>query len=90
MMYTDVPMYALLIGIVIVIVLIALWLPRVEGFRNKKEKARAIYDWFAGRQSFAYTDYKREIQGSNIVEYEDMLRLVHEGRLTMDNALTVV
>ncbi len=64
-----------------------------EPFTTRQSKAQAIYDWFKGKHldQLAYVDYKRTLGGhSNIVEYKDVLKLVSEGKLTLDAVSKIV
>jgi len=54
-----------------------------ESFATKREKAGAIYNWFAANSRPTYTRYKSEMAGSNVVEYEDVLRLMQDRDLTV-------
>ncbi len=65
---------------------------RPENFGNKKDKAGAIISWFDSlRGAPNYTRYKSDLRGdSNIVEYEDVLRLFQDKNLTMETVQRVI
>lgn len=59
---------------------------RDEGFSTKKEKAQTIVDWFMKNSRHSYENFRRATGGaSNIVEYEDALKLFTAGKLTTDS-----
>jgi hypothetical protein len=58
---------------------------RVEKFVTKRDKAAAIYEWFRTNTSPVYSKYKKDLQGSNIVEYEDVLTLFKNRDLTVES-----
>lgn len=69
----------------IVLLLIIIWLltqsQSKEDFATKKEKAEIITQWFRNNPNPTYTQYKQDFQaGTNIVEYEDALRLHQNGK----------
>jgi hypothetical protein len=51
-----------------------------EDFATKKEKMEAITQWFKTTLNPTYTQYKQDLVGTNIVEYEDALRLHQTGK----------
>ncbi len=64
-----------------------------ESFTTRQTKAQAIYGWFKDKpvDDLTYRDYKRHMDNrSNIVEYEDVLRLAHDGRLSVAAIMSVV
>lgn len=61
-----------------------------EDFANKREKAQAIVRWFDVNREPKYTKYKTDVQGSNIVEYEDARRLHLDGQLQVDSMRKVL
>ena len=75
----------------LVIVLIVLCVYLTEGFADKPAKAQAIYDWFKRTPEPTYSQFKRDLRSqSNIVEYEDVLRLSHQRDLTLADVEGVV
>ena len=66
-----------IIGVVILIVLVIIYMGRRgESFSTRREKADAIYTWFADQSAPRYVDFKRDLKKqSNIVDYELSLRL---------------
>ena len=76
---------AILIVILILSLLLVLYFTNknVEGFATKREKADNIISWFGGTDKKTYTDYKNTFGSkSNIVEYEDALKLYNNKNLT--------
>lgn len=70
--------------LLLVVALIVLSVYASEGFTDKPAKAKAIHDWFMGHSRPTYAQFKRDLDGkSNIVEYEDVLRLSHQRNLTI-------
>ena len=62
-----------------------------EDFANRREKARAIYDWFQRHPKPSYAEYRRDMNlASNIVEYEDALKLFQDRNLTVETAEKIV
>lgn len=62
-----------------------------EGFATKMEKADAIVKWFSNHPKPQYTEYRDDLnKQSNIVEYEDALRLQSASRLTPANMASVL
>jgi len=53
---------------------------RNEGFATKKEKMGVITQWFKTTKNPTYTQYKQDLKGTNVVEYEDALRLHQTGK----------
>ncbi len=77
--------YVVLIALT-ALILIILCSVAQESFTTRQSKAQSIYNWFAGKrvQDLTYNDYKQSMGGqSNIVEYEDVLRLAHAGKLSL-------
>lgn len=59
--------------------LLLIWIDWGEGFANKEDKAKAIYDWFRRNPTPEYSAYRRNLaDASNIVEYEDVRGLVRK------------
>jgi len=73
-----------MIALLIIIILIAYLRPCEEGFATKKDKAKSIYAWFNNNPNPKYTVYKKEVEQSNIVEYEDILALSQNHKLSLD------
>lgn len=67
--------------IVGIILLLALWYR--ESFVDKQEKSRAMLSWFQreGRVP-TFTEYKRDMPLSDIVEYEKALALYQQNKMT--------
>jgi hypothetical protein len=79
------------IAILIIVVIIIYKYNATEGFATKQDKANAIYNWFSGKKTPKYSDYKKALQSkSNIVEYEDVLNLHKQGKLSVDNIAGVI
>jgi hypothetical protein len=74
-------MYAIIIICILLIVI--LW--PYESFTTKPMKAKLIYKWFYTHPRPTYYDYRYDLGNiSNIVEYEDMIDLVHNGNLNIN------
>lgn len=58
-----------------------------EYFVNKDQRAGAIYQWFTIRDSddISYSDYKSDIDHSDIIEYSQAKILHNEKKLTTEN-----
>ncbi len=62
-----------------------------EAFASKNTKAQMIYDWFKANPAPAYIDYKHHMGlRSNIVEYEDVLNLMHSGKLSVASVAAII
>ena len=56
-----------------------------EQFATKQEKAASIYQWFMHNPAGGYDAYRRDLnRASNIVEYEDAMRLFAGGRASVE------
>lgn len=90
-MYVMWILTALIAALIIALVATVLYMRQTEAFATKKEKADAIYMWFASNDSPTYQTYRRAMDGaSNIVEYEDVARLFAAGRGTLPNVLSTI
>ena len=59
------------------------WWMSAEDFATTQEKANAIYQWFQAHPAPTYDVYRQDLnRASNIVEYEDAMKLQRAGRLT--------
>lgn len=77
--------------VIIIAILVLIYIATRETFTTKREKATAIYDWFARVRVPQYADFRRALGGkSNIVEYEDVLRLFGERNLTVASVESVI
>ena len=85
----HVKLRAILLLTVVVLTLLIIYKP-VEPFSTQQSKASTIYNWFTTQKSPSYTEYKRNISGSNIVEYEDVLKLFQDGNLTLSSVAKVL
>jgi hypothetical protein len=90
-------MHWILITLTVILVTATLatrgWIPGTtsEGFSSKRTKATAIYDWFQHTRAPKYADYRRDLAGeSNIVEYEDAMRLFQDKNLTVDSVEKII
>lgn len=62
-----------------------------EGFANKHEKASAIYEWFSKTKSPKYSKYKSDLDyKSNVVEYNDVLKLSKNHNLTVQSIENII
>jgi hypothetical protein len=72
-------MQVLLIAIVIIILYLVYGYVTAESFATKQEKANTLLEWFKSTDVPTYTAYKKEITGSDIVEYERVRSAVANG-----------
>lgn len=70
--------------LIVVMVLFIVLITHQEGFSDRNEKARSIYDWFSETPDPSYTAYRGAFGGeSNIVDYESVRKLFGEKNLTL-------
>lgn len=74
----------LLYGILIAIIFIWLWRRSREGYSNKREKAETIYNWWKQNPSNEYSNYKKQVPKSDVVEYNKVSELKNGGGLSID------
>lgn len=75
----------------LVIVLICYFIFRRESFANKTDKAKKYYDWFSHQKTPTYTSYRDEFnQDANIVEYEAVNKLWHNGPFNVGQIIQVI
>lgn len=68
-------------GFLVCIVLILVWKNFLgENYASKREKADTILSWFKNGGD-AYSSYKKEIQDSDVVEYDQVKSLNESGKL---------
>jgi hypothetical protein len=79
-------------ALLVIIVLVLAWQCYArEGFESRGEKARAIVDWFGRVGTPTYDRYRRDLnRQSNIVEYEDALKLFQDRNLTVETVTDVL
>jgi hypothetical protein len=66
---------------VTVIALVALvYLCKCERFASKREKSRAIVEWF-NKSPGGFSEFREQVT-PDVVAYEDARRLNHQGRLS--------
>ena len=61
-----------------------------DEFKTKRDKSAAIYQWFKQTPKPTFTIYKSAVPGSDIIEYERVLALQQQGKLTLANVNSVV
>lgn len=61
-----------------------------DEFKSRRDKSDAIYQWFMHTPKPTFTVYKSAVQGSDIIEYERVLALQQQGKLTLANVNSVV
>jgi hypothetical protein len=62
-----------------------------ETFANKHEKATAIYEWFSRTKTPEYSKYKLDLDyKSNVVEYNDILKLFKNHNLTVQSIENII
>lgn len=54
-----------------------------ESFVSETEKASTIYNWFMSQSDPKYSNYKRDLTGSNVVEFESIVKLQKDGGLSI-------
>ena len=81
----------LAIIIITLMFIVVLMLDVNETFTNKHEKASAIYNWFSKSKSPEYSKYKSDLDyKSNVVEYNDILKLVKNHNLTVQSIENII
>lgn len=79
------------ISIAIVLILMIMLIDKKETFASQRDKAESIVGWFSQNPRPEYERYKRDLnKASNIVEYDDALRLQKNGGLTVDNMVATL
>lgn len=82
---------AKLLAAALLLVVLLLIIYEKERFATRREKATSIYSWFMGTPSKSYAKYKRDLGGkSNIVEYDDVMKLFKEKDLTVESVESVI
>lgn len=77
-------------GFLVCIVLILLWKNYGwENYVNKKEKADTILSWFKNGGD-AYSNYKKQVPESDVVEYNEARELHEKGKLNTKTIMDVV
>jgi hypothetical protein len=80
--------------IIFVLIILIIWYlnNQQEGFATRKEKAVMIKDWFEKNNKCPkYVNYVKDLdKQSNIVEYNDVMRLKEEQRLTVESVESVI
>jgi hypothetical protein len=87
------PKYKCLVILTIVVITILLihYIALREHFATKQDKAQAIFDWFSAHPAPTYTAYKGDFRGtSDIVEYDDVMKLFKARDLTVDTVARVI
>ena len=75
----------------LLILVIMIFLTRRESFATQRGKAQSVFDWFNANPNPTYTKYKVDFYNtSNVVEYEDALRLYQGGAFSVDAVKKVV
>ncbi len=81
----------ILASIILLFIMIAIYRMLPESFTNKQEKAQKNYDWFIKHPHPSYTAYKYEFDDqANIVDYENIARLMLNNQLTVDTIVEVI
>lgn len=88
----DVKHAAIIILSIVAILIIIIYLEaEFEGFTTKEQKAEVIYKWFLQNPRPNYNKYKVDLtKQSNIVEYEDILKLKQSGDFTLSKVKEIV
>ena len=65
--------------ICLILVIIVLKTKHNESFESKVEKVSTILDWWKSNPNPAYRKYKRDISGSDVIEYNKVKKIVKTG-----------
>lgn len=69
----------------IAILAVALYMKQqTEGFTSRQEKVDTIYSWWQGNVEPSYSKYKKEIAGSDVVEYNKAKQLHTAGQINKE------
>lgn len=75
-------------ALVIIVVIVALYMLHAymtaEDFATRREKANTVMEWFKSTDLPTYTAYKKDIRGSDIVEYERVRSAIANGAAADD------
>jgi hypothetical protein len=77
-----------LLGILLLFIILCIYLHHTgasEDFSSKREKASAVFGWFSKNSDPQYTDYKRQVPDSNIVDYNEVKKLLQNKDLTLSS-----
>lgn len=70
--------------VVVLVVLILIFTNGTEGFVNKDLRAKDITNYFTTNPDANYSDYKRKVNDSDIVEYTEVKKLKNKNALDVD------
>jgi hypothetical protein len=85
------PKYIAYLLLTLVFIIIVVVVNKKEGFATKHDKAEAIFDWMGGSSNPKYVDYKEKFDDkSNIVEFEDVLKLKKSSNFTVASIKNVI
>jgi hypothetical protein len=77
--------------IIILIILFIILYSNQENFATRRKKATAVQEWFSITPNPTYTKYKNDLgHVSNVVEYEDALRLHQNDQFTVKNIEKII
>lgn len=77
--------------LILVTIVIYVFTQRREEFASRDEKAAAVRSWFQRNPEPTYTRYKQDFAGkSNVVEYEDALKLYQDGKFSVNAIRNVI
>ncbi len=69
----------------IAILAVAIYMKQqTEGFASKQEKVDTIYSWWQGNVAPTYSNYKKDITGSDVVEYNKAKQLHTAGQINKE------
>jgi len=74
----------LMIIVIVVLVYYIVVNMMIEGYKNKEEKVKTIYEWFDKNDTPSYKKYQKEIKNSDIVEYQSIKKESRKGELTIN------
>lgn len=68
----------------VAIILLALHFWNREGFTSSRARAADIIKWVKSTKRPSFVDYREAIEGGDIVEYNDVMRLKRNDELNID------
>jgi hypothetical protein len=77
--------------LLLIILLIYLFNRKRETFASKEEKANKIYNWFTTTRTPTYIKYRKAMdRKSNIVEYDEIMKLAYQNNLDVNSIINVL
>jgi len=75
---------------VVLVILILIFRNSTERFINKDLRAKDITNYFTTNPDANYSDYKRKVNDSDIVEYTEVKKLKRKNALDVDSVRQVL